>query len=200
MLLELLCSAQSEKQSKVSDINIDKAYISFRIGIGQSLPAKRFNELIDYFDNYKGITDEITFFTSGTHPPIPLDVLKQRVTIFKSRMEQARKRGYKAGINVLNTVGHLNENLENSLQGNYTRMTDIDGNICMGAFCSNDEKYQEQYIKEVYEATALAKPDYIWIDDDVRLQGYGPVGYACFCDKCLDIFTKEYKKNIPVQV
>ncbi len=195
MLFGLLCSAQSEKQSKVSDTTVDKAYSSFRIGIGQSLPAKRFNELIDYFDNYKGIIDEITFFTSGTHPPIPLDVLKRRVTIFKDRMEQARKRGYKAGINVLNTVGHLNENLENSLQGNYTRITDIDANVCMGAFCSNDENYQEQYIKEVYKATALAKPDYIWIDDDVRLQGYGSVSYACFCDKCLDIFTKEYKKK-----
>ncbi len=189
----LSCSTQPEKKSPGS--GIDKAFISFRIGIGQSLQDKRFNELLNYFDSYKGVTSEITFFTSGTHPPIPLDVLKNRVSIFKGRMDEARKRGYKTGINVLNTVGHLNENLPNSLQGDYTRMTDINGNVCMGAFCTNDEKYQEEYIKEVYKATAMANPDYIWIDDDVRLMGYGPVDYACFCNKCLDIFAKEYGKK-----
>ena len=195
VFLVLSCSTQSEKKSLGSDTNIDKAFISFRIGIGQSLPDKRFKELLNYFDSYKGVTSEITFFTSGTHPPIPLDVLKKRVSLFKGRMDQARERGYKTGINVLNTVGHLNENLLNSLQGDYTRMTDINGNVCMGAFCSNDEKYREEYIKEVYRATAMANPDYIWIDDDVRIQGYGPVGYACFCDKCLDIFAEEYGKK-----
>jgi len=182
----------SIKSAISSNINIKKAFISFRVGIGQSLDAKRFDKLLDLFDKYKGVTDEITFFTSETHPPIPLDVLKKRLAIFKDRMEQARKRGYRTGIDVLSTVGHLNENLENSLHGDYTRMTDINGNVCMGAFCPNDEKYREQYIKEVYKATALANPDYIWIDDDIRLQGYGPVNYACFCDKCLDIFAKEY--------
>ena len=190
--LVICCSPQSENLSKESNTNFDKAFVSFRIGLGQSLPDKRFNELLNYFEDYKGVTDEITFFTSGTHPPIPLNVLKIRVALLKNRMEQARKRGYKTGINVLNTVGHLNENLPNSLQGDYTRMTDVNGNVCMGAFCSNDEKYRKEYIKEVYKATAMANPDYIWIDDDVRLQGYGPVGYACFCDKCLDIFAKEY--------
>lgn len=190
IFIMLSCSTQPEKELQESEKG--KAFISFRIGLGQSLPDKRFNELLNYFDNYKDITSEITFFTSGTHPPIPLDVFNERVSILNSRMDETRERGYKTGINVLNTVGHLNENLPNSLQGNYTRMTDINGNVCMGAFCLNDERYQEEYIKEIYKATAMANPDYIWIDDDVRLQGYGPVGYACFCDNCLDIFAKEY--------
>ena len=39
--------------------------------------------------------------------------------------------------------------------------------------------------------TASAKPDYIWIDDDVRF-GHMPIGYSCFCDNCLRIFKDEY--------
>ena len=166
--------------------------MSFRIGIGQSLPKERFNELLDYFDRYKGVTDEITFFTSSTHPPIPLDIFKQRVSILKNRMIEARNQGYKTGINVLNTVGHLNENLENSLHGDYTHMTDIEGRTLDGAYCPNDKKFREEYIKEIYKATALAQPDYIWIDDDVRLSSFGYISHACFCDNCLNIFEKEY--------
>jgi len=47
---------------------IKKAFISFRIGIPREMPEKRFQELLCLFEKYKGVTDEITFFTSETHP------------------------------------------------------------------------------------------------------------------------------------
>lgn len=180
--------AQTKKATDSNQKN--KANISFRISTALSLPEARFKELLDFFDKYRGVTDEITFFTSITHPPPTLEDLKKRVKVFEGRMEQARKRGYRTGINVLNTVGHHDENMENSLKGDYTRMMDIDGKICNGAFCPNDPNFREQYITEVYKATALANPDYIWIDDDVRMQGHGPVRHACFCENCLKIFNE----------
>jgi len=172
-----------------SDPKIDKAFISFRIGVTQWASQKRCNELFELFDKYKGVTDEITFFTSGTHAPIPLDVFSQRAGILKERMEQARKRGYRTGINILTTIGHHNENLDNSLKGNYTFMTGIDGAVSHGSFCPNDEHMQE-YIRTIYQLTAHANPDYIWIDDDVRF-GHMPIGLGCFCDNCLSAFEKE---------
>ncbi len=194
MLLLLLfsCSSDVKQKSQPTTDEASTANMSFRIGIGQSLSKDRFIELLDYFDKYKGVTDEITLFTSSTHPPIPLNVLKNRVAIFKERMVLARKRGYRTGINVLNTVGHLNENLEYSLHGDYTHMTDIEGITYEGAYCPNDKKFREEYIVEVYKATALAEPDYIWIDDDVRMRSYGYVSHACFCNNCLNIFEKEF--------
>ncbi len=167
-----------------------KAYVSFRIGVPQWFSESRFNELLDLFDRYKGVTDEITFFTSATHAPLPLNVFRERAAILKDRMEQARKRGYRAGINILTTIGHHNENLDNSLKGDYTFMTNIDGKVCNGSYCPNDKKMQE-YVRNIYELTALAGPDYIWIDDDVRF-GHMPIGYGCFCDNCLGIFSSEY--------
>ena len=109
--------------------------------------------------------------------------------ILKERMEQARKRGYRTGINILATIGHHNENLDNSLKGDYTYMTNIEGQVCHGSFCPNDENMRE-YIRNIYDMTASAKPDYIWIDDDVRF-GHMPIGYSCFCDNCLEIFKDE---------
>ncbi len=176
-------------QSGPAKAKVDKAFISFRIGVPLWLSDKRCNEVFDLFDKYKGVTGEITFFTSFTHPPIPPDVFRQRAGILKQRMEQARKRGYKTGINILSTIGHHNENLDNSLQGDYTRMTNIDGEICHGSFCPNDEGMRE-YIRNIYQLTARANPDYIWVDDDVRF-GHMPIGLGCFCDNCLTIFETE---------
>lgn len=172
-----------------SSAKIEKAFISFRIGVPVWISESRSTELFDLFDRYKGVTDEITFFTSETHPPIPLDEFKRRAGILKGRMKEARKRGYRTGINILSSIGHHNENLDNSLKGSYTNMTNIDGAVCNGSFCPNDDNMRG-YIREIYQSASLANPDYIWIDDDIRF-GHMPVGNGCFCDNCLAIFEKE---------
>ncbi|MGV8139882.1 MAG: hypothetical protein AB2L20_32245 [Mangrovibacterium sp.] len=193
------CTRMTEKEivptkpGMSSDIKIEKAFISFRIGTPLWISERRCNELFALFDKYKGVTDEITFFTSGTHAPLPLNVFKERTAILKERMSQARERGYKTGINILTTIGHHNENLENSLQGDYVPMTNIDGATCKGSFCPNDEQMRE-YIRKIYQFTTNANPDYIWIDDDIRF-GHMPIGNGCFCDRCLQIFEEESGLN-----
>lgn len=173
---------------------IEKAFISFRIGPPQWLPENRYGELLTLFEKYKGVTDEITFFTSFTHPPLPLEEVKRRCELLARRMPQARALGYRAGINILSTIGHHEENLPNSLSGNYTNLTDIDGNVCRGSFCPNDPRVQE-YVRELYQIVAAANPDYIWIDDDVRLAGHMPLHLTCFCDHCLATFETESGKK-----
>lgn len=172
-------------------MKIEKAFISFRIGIHSWITDNRFQELTDLFETYKGVTDEVTFFTSETHPPLPLKTIEERAAILARRMPKVRELGYKAGINILSTIGHHNENLPNSLSTDYTRMTDLDGNVCLGSFCPNDEGMRE-YIKQVYQIVASVNPDYIWIDDDVRLFGHMPITCGCFCDNCLSIFEEEF--------
>ncbi|HAZ02859.1 MAG: hypothetical protein A2W90_17100 [Bacteroidetes bacterium GWF2_42_66] len=177
------------KTGSASDMKVEKSFVSFRIGVPLWISETRCNELFDLFDKYKGVTDEITFFTSETHAPLPLETIKERTAILKERMEQVRKRGYKTGINILTTIGHHNENLDNSLKGDYTPMTNIDGAVCNGSFCPNDEHIRE-YVRDIYQFTTNANPDYIWIDDDIRF-GHMPIGQGCFCDNCLKIFEKE---------
>jgi hypothetical protein len=141
------------------------------------------------FEKYKGVTDEVTFFTSETHPCLPLDVIQERATLLARRMDQVRTLGYRTGINLLSTIGHHNENLPNSLAGDYMPMTNIDGQICEGSRCPNDEKMRA-YIRAVYQALTAARPDYLWIDDDIRF-GHMPIGMGCFCENCLAIYARE---------
>ncbi len=55
-----------------------KAFVSFRIPLFQWLPENRFGELLELLEKYRGVTDEITFFTADTHAPLPLSVVKER--------------------------------------------------------------------------------------------------------------------------
>ncbi len=171
-------------------MKIEKAFISFRIHATTWLSDASFNELLALFEKYKDVADELTFFTSETHPCLPLDVIRKRAGLLARRMDQARLRGYRAGINLLSTVGHHNENLSDSLTGDYTPMTDIEGKVCLGSLCPNDENLRT-YVRDVYRALAEARPDHIWIDDDVRLFGHMPIAAACFCDNCLAIYERE---------
>lgn len=191
-LISLLLSAcqPAAGASPQAKPEIGKAFISFRIGLPLSMPEARFQELLTLFEKYPGVTDEITFFTSFTHPPIPLDVLEQRLDILSKRMQACRQKGYRAGINILSTIGHHEENLDNSLQGDYQPMTDIDGKICRGSMCPNHNNLQ-QYVRSAYTAIAKANPDYIWLDDDIRLAGHMPIYLTCFCDTCIALFNKE---------
>jgi hypothetical protein len=168
---------------------LNRASICFRIGQPIWANEARFVELLDLFDAHPGVTDEVTLFTSETHPPLPLAEILGRVPVMQSRMEMARARGYRSGINILATIGHHEENLPNSLSGEFTPMTDPNGNVCRGSFCPNDPRLQD-YARTVYGALASARPDYIWIDDDVRLFGHGPIAATCFCDTCIRLFSE----------
>ncbi len=185
-------SAESGDAHPQKNQNPSKAFVSFRIGVGQWESDARFKELLALFERHKGVTDEITFFHSVTHAVIPLEEVERRCKILKRRMEAVRKLGYRTGINVLTTIGHHSEDLDRSLQGDYTPMIDQNGKPCHGVFCPNDPKYHH-YIVRLYELTAEANPDYIWLDDDIRF-GHGG-GRGCFCEHCLKRFAKRTGKQ-----
>jgi len=88
---------------------IRQAAVSFRIGTQLWMPTERFSQLMALFERYKGVTDEVTFFTSGTHACLPLHVIRERAELLADRMAQSRGLGYRTGINLLSTIGHHNE-------------------------------------------------------------------------------------------
>lgn len=188
-ILFFSCLENKEDIAK-TDHSFDRADVSFRIGVGQSFSKERCDDLLQLLYSYKGVTDEITFFTAETHAPLPTDKFKETMDILRERMNMASGYGYRTGLNILATIGHHNENLRNSLQGDYMKATDIYGNISEGTYCPNDPDLHI-YIREIYKMMAETSPDYIWIDDDIRLAGHMPVYLTCFCDQCLSVFEEE---------
>jgi len=85
------------------------ALVSFRIGTALWLNDERFHDLLAYFRRFPSVADELAFFTSETHPPLPLEVIEQRAARLARLMPQVRKLGLRAGINVLATMGHHEE-------------------------------------------------------------------------------------------
>lgn len=174
---------------------IEKAFVSFRIATFQWAGDEQFEGLMALFEKHKGVTDEITFFLSVTHSPATLEYIQEHCKILAKRMERCRELGYKTGINILCTTGHHNENLPNMLKGDYYHLTDLKGDVSHGTYCPNDEKYRQEYLKYLYEYMSQANPDYIWIDDDVRLMGHMPIMETCFCDNCIKIFSGRMDKT-----
>ena len=164
--------------------------IALRVAPGYWLDPHRTVELLRWLGMRPGTVDEIALFSSFTHPPLPIDVVRSRCERLAEAMPQIREGGYSVGVNVLSTIGHHEENLPGSLSEPWTRATDPRGRVCLGSYCPTDLRLL-RYVEELYTLVAAAGPDFIWIDDDVRLMGHMPVGATCFCDRCIERFNRE---------
>jgi hypothetical protein len=150
----------------------------------------RCGELLQRLREYRGTIEEVAFFTGFTHPPLPYAELARRATQLGRIIPDFRALGLRAGINHLSTMGHLDENLANSLSEPWQKITDINGTAAKGSYCPLDTRFQA-YVRDCYQVLAKAGPDFIWIDDDVRMGHHPPASFSCFCDLCLARFAEE---------
>ena len=162
---------------------------SIRVAIENWMEEDRFEHLLRLLAEYPcGIT-QMAMFTAATHSPMKLEELARRTQILKVRLERLRSVGLSGGINHLPTIGHHCEDLDAGLGDRYTYMTNIWGEVCRGCYCMRDVRFLEEYVVPSYILIAQAKPDFIWIDDDIRY-GHMPIGNGCFCDHCIDAFNQ----------
>lgn len=166
-----------------------KFFNSIRIEYPNWISEQRFEDILKMIKKHPCDISQIAFITANVHTPVTLADMEKRIEILKKRMERARGAGLSPGIDMLATIGHHSEDLSNCLNGDYYRMTNINGKACKGSFCMTDKRYINDYVIPVYEMMAQSKPDFIWSDDDVRYQ-HMPVGKGCFCDGCIDKFNR----------
>ena len=168
-----------------------KHYNSVRVFLPHWADDMKFRQFCEFAEEYRDVIDQITFFSNDCHSPMTLERAKKNCDILKTRIAEAKKMGFSCGINVLATVGHHEQNLPDSVKGDWFHMTSIDGCECGGSYCMSDKRYFEEYLKTLYRIQAETNPDFIWIDDDIRYMHY-PAGYGCFCDNCIKIFNNLY--------
>jgi len=147
-----------------------------------------------FFRKFPKTVDELAFFTSGTHAPLTLQETLKRAERLSKLMTVVRKDGMSAGINILATMGHHEENLEASLDEPWQRVVDDQGRESRGSYCPAGVELLD-YLRKVNAALAEASPDFIWIDDDVRLAGHLPITYTCFCHPCVQRFSKRMGRH-----
>ncbi|HHX54138.1 MAG TPA: hypothetical protein GX704_04430 [Clostridiales bacterium] len=163
---------------------------TLRVAYENWLFEDRFYGLTELLKKYDtGITD-IALFTSIVHTPLTIEENQRRADIIANRIKYLKSEGYFAGINILATIGHHHEDLDNMLKGPYQMMVGADGTVSPATFCMNDESFLSEYAAVIYDIYARTGADFIWVDDDVRY-GHMPIGNGCFCDLCIGKFNRE---------
>lgn len=163
---------------------------SVRVAYENWLYEDRMRHLIRLLEENRGSITQVALFTSVTHSPLTVGELSRRADIMSDRMNLLREAGFSAGINHLPTIGHHCEDLDAGLGDAYTYMTNLDGDVCRGSYCMRNRTFLREYVVPCYEIMAKAKPDFLWIDDDIRY-GHMPIGNGCFCDGCIESFCRK---------
>ncbi|MBQ6164104.1 MAG: hypothetical protein IJK23_06475 [Clostridia bacterium] len=166
---------------------MEKIMNSIRVSVPNWKSDASFEALLAFLSEYRDCVQQVAYISSDFHPPQPLGKARENAAALRERIVRTKEAGFSCGINMVSTIGHHPERLDEALKGDWRHMTDIDGNTCEGSFCPADERYLREYVKPLYTLYSEAKPDFIWVDDDVRY-GHLPIGFGCFCDGCLARF------------
>ena len=165
-------------------------HMSWRVPLGYWADDAHFADLLALIDEYRRLVDEIALFETFTHHLyVPLDEYAGQAELLGQRLQQLRDCGVPSvGINVLTTIGHINEAWDYLPPLPFQPMIGHDGQASRGCACPNTPELRA-YIREKYRLTAQAGPDFIWVDDDIRIQHHG-VPWPCFCPTCLSLFAQ----------
>ncbi|MEI6423144.1 MAG: hypothetical protein WCP55_13060, partial [Lentisphaerota bacterium] len=161
---------------------------SIRLQFGQD--EKMLDALLEQLESAPRLVEEIAFFTSYYHCPLPLDMLADAAGRIARFFPKIRSAGFRVGFNHLATTGHHDENLSITVDRSMQRQVGLDGQSCAGALCPADPDVR-RYVRQSYELFASYHPDFIWVDDDVRFGGHMPTRGCCLCNGCIRDFSKE---------
>ncbi|MFA7636871.1 MAG: hypothetical protein WCX81_03815, partial [Monoglobales bacterium] len=159
---------------------------ALRIGYNRYYRDDIFDEHIKYIQENVSVIDEITLFAEFCHYGYwDLEYSKNNAEILKDRIKRYKSAGVKSvGINLLGTIGHLEEGWDVLSKADLQYRVFPDGRVSKGQLCIANQSYLE-YVFARYSMYADTGADFIWMDDDIRINSYG-----CLCDGCIDRFNK----------
>ncbi|MBI5835310.1 MAG: hypothetical protein HZB16_23630 [Armatimonadetes bacterium] len=165
--------------------------LAWRIAVPRYETDAAFDRLLALFHANLPILDEVCFFETVTHQLyVEPAILERRAAILADRITACRELGIPSvGINVLTSIGHIDEAWDTNPPLPFQPMIGHDGGVAKGSGCPNDPALR-QYVDWKYRLFAGAKPDFIWVDDDFRIHHH-TVPFPCFCDRCLGLLSAE---------
>lgn len=163
---------------------------AFRISCYRYFDDKVFEEHLKVVKKYIHCIDEIAMFDAFSHHGYwSIEREKEITKLIAKRILAYRKAGVKSvGINVIDTIGHLEEGWDVLDKPYMQTMVGADGSVSNSCLCVNTDEYRS-YIAERYTLFAKTKPNFIWVDDDMRIGNHGVAG-PCYCENCIAKFNK----------
>ncbi|MBP5640901.1 MAG: hypothetical protein J6X55_15575 [Victivallales bacterium] len=149
-----------------------------------------FDRMLEYICGNKAAIDEIVLMFEGGICAYQLpQKLKEQTEVCKKRILQFRDAGVQSvGINMLATLGHKNQAWSWNPVPPFQTAVSPFGKLCFGQLCPRNKDAQE-YIRTKYRAAIAAEPDFLWVDDDLRVVYHEDVNMPCFCDQCVQKFN-----------
>ena len=171
--------------------------LSYRISVCQLLTDGPFEELLALLRRHRPAVDEISLFTGYWHhlfeDPQQFAALAETLA---RRVEQLHAEGIAGvGINMLCTLGHLDEAWDFLPPLPFDAMVGHDGSVSRSCACPTSGEFR-RYITAKYRRIAEAGPDFIWVDDDIRMHHHG-VAFGCFCERCIEAFSRRQGPGAP---
>jgi len=165
--------------------------LSFRIGYHRYATDQAFAAHLAFVKANLDCIDEVALFVEFSHHGYwPLEMIRDSSTLLRQRLADYRALGIRsAGLNVLCTIGHLEESWDVLAQPPVPCMVGKDGRQSHSCLCPATTAFRE-YICEKYRLLATSQPDFIWVDDDFRITHHGLAG-PCFCPECLKQFNQQ---------
>ncbi len=165
---------------------------AYRVPVSRWLDDKNFAEHIQNVRENVDVIDEVSLFVEYSHHGyVELSEVADICAVCEKRLAAYREAGVKrVGINTLCTIGHLDEAWDYMAKLPMQGYKGRDGRVSKSCMCPSSDLFR-QYIVEKYRLVAAAKPDFIWIDDDIRIGNHG-VADGCYCDKCIADFNGAY--------
>jgi hypothetical protein len=147
--------------------------------------------LVGFLTAYRDCFDSLALVDDANHNAYHDMAQNRRVAeVFARRIAQLRGLGFSSvGIINLATLGHIDEGYA-FLPQPLPPMTGYDGRASRTCLCPNDPACRA-HIREEYALYAAAHPDFLWVDDDVKLHTNG-IRFGCFCPGCVKLFREKY--------
>ena len=164
-----------------------------RIAYHRYFDDKIFEEHLKLVRDNADIIDEINLFVEFSHYGYwPVEQQAEHCKLLRKRIAQYREVGIPSvGLNVLCTVGHLDENwdiLPATEMQHYVSEESVESRSCL---CPSGEDYLE-YIAARYRLYAGTGADFIWFDDDMRMGNHNRKD-SCYCPRCVALFSRRRK-------
>lgn len=165
--------------------------ISWRIDVSQWRLDTQFERLMAIFSANRSVVDEVSLFVGDVftwHGYLPLDEFEAQIVSTKPRVAALKAAGVRrVGFNLwpsFGSEGRVGSELRPPLP--FQGMVSYDGQVAYSIGCMNTAEFRTYWTAK-FTMMAQEHPDFIWVDDDLRLTHLG-VPYPCFCPTCLGLF------------
>ena len=138
------------------------------------------------FAHRAGVDGVLLFEASYDTDPalLPLSLLKQRFDRLRTLVPRFRAEGFEVHINVMITMGHVDDGGGHPEAFDFQFLVDEYGNTSHSTACPLAPAFLD-YAGLIYRWAAECGADAVWVDDDVRFLWHDVPGMTCFCPQHL---------------